>query len=102
VREEINGSPAPNAGRALNYGWRLMEGFLEELPIPALSGTHFYADYCAGFVRSSRYQNGQSTAQTESSLLNPSGNLVTSYGEDAAGELYVVTQGGSLFKFVPN
>ena len=26
AREEINVSLAPNAGRALNYGWRLMEG----------------------------------------------------------------------------
>ena len=28
AREEINVSLAPNAGRALNYGWRLMEEFL--------------------------------------------------------------------------
>ena len=28
AREEINVSPAPNAGRGLNYGWRLMEGTL--------------------------------------------------------------------------
>jgi glucose/arabinose dehydrogenase len=136
-REEINVSPAPNAGRGLNYGWRLMEGFLCFNPIsncdsgnltlpeldyphlsgacsvtggyvyrgsvmPALQGTYFYADYCAGFVRSFRYQNGQPTEQTEWPLLSPPGSFVTSFGEDAAGELYIMTQGGGLFKLIPN
>ena len=142
AREEINVSPALNglnAGRALNYGWRLMEGFLcfnpsfdcntgsppLTLPVldyphdngacavtggyvyrgsamPALQGTYFYGDFCAGFVRSFRYQNGQPTEQTEWPLLSPPGASVTSFGEDEAGELYVMTQGGGLFKFVPN
>ncbi len=137
AREEINVSVAPNAGRALNYGWRLMEGTLcfnpsskcnlggLTLPVldyphlsgacsviggyvyrgsvmPALSGTYFYADFCAGFVRSFRYQNGQPTEQTEWPLLSPPGSFVTSFGEDAAGELYVMTQEGGLFKFIPN
>ena len=136
-REEINVSLAPNAGRGLNYGWRLMEGSLCFNPssncdpgnltlpeldyphlsgacsvtggyvyrgsaVPALSGTYFYADYCAGFVKSFRYQNGQPTEQREWPLLSPPGSFVTSFGEDAAGELYVMTQGGGLFKFVPN
>jgi hypothetical protein len=69
---------------------------------PDLRGTYFYADFCAGFVRSFRYQNGRPTEQTEWPLLSPPGNFVTSFGEDAAGELYVMTQGGGLFKFIPN
>jgi hypothetical protein len=136
AREEINVSLAPNAGRGLNYGWRLMEGTLcfnpssncdsvtltkpeIEYPhlsgacsvtggyvyrgsaVPALSGTYFYADYCAGFVKSFRYQNGQPTEETEWPLLSPSGGSITSFGEDAAGELYLTTQGGGLFKFIP-
>lgn len=67
-----------------------------------LRGTYFYADFCAGFVRSFRYQNGQPIEQTEWSLLSPPGGSVTSFGEDAEGELYVMTQGGGLFKFIPN
>lgn len=137
VREEINVSPVPNAGRGLNYGWRLMEGTLcfnpsnncnsgnltlPEIDYPHLSGacsvtggyvyrgsalrarngTYFYADYCAGFVRSFRYQNGQPTEQTEWPLLSPMGGSITSFGEDAEGELYITTQGGGLFKFIPN
>ena len=67
-----------------------------------LRGTYFYADFCAGFVKSFRYPNGQPTEQTEWPLLSPPGGFVTSFGEDAAGELYVMTQGGGLFKFIPN
>jgi len=70
--------------------------------ILSLRGTYFYGDFCAGFVRSFRYQNGQPTEQTEWPLLSPPGSSVTSFGEDAAGELYVMTQGGGLFKFIPN
>jgi glucose/arabinose dehydrogenase len=70
--------------------------------IPATQGRYFYADFCAGFVRSFRNQNGQPTEQTEWPLLSPPGGFVTSFGEDAAGELYVMTQGGGLFKVVPN
>jgi glucose/arabinose dehydrogenase len=70
--------------------------------IPTLRGTYFYADFCAGFVRSFRYQNGQPTEQTEWPLLSPPGSFVTSFGEDSAGELYVMTQGGGLFKIIPN
>jgi len=70
--------------------------------MPAMQGTYFYADFCAGFVRSFRYQNGQPTEQTEWPLLSPPGGFVTSFGEDAAGELYVMTQGGGLFKVIPN
>ncbi|MGQ0665946.1 MAG: PQQ-dependent sugar dehydrogenase [Nitrospiraceae bacterium] len=135
AREEIDVSPAPNAGRQANYGWRLMEGLLCFNPtancnpggltlpvldyphaggacsvtggyvyrgsaVPALRGTYFYADFCAGFVRSFGFQNGQVTSQLEWPLLSRSS--ITSFGEDAQGELYLMTLGGSLFKIVPN
>jgi glucose/arabinose dehydrogenase len=67
---------------------------------PTRQGTYFYADFCNGFVRSFRYQNGQATDQLEWPLLSRDG--ITSFGEDAQGELYLMTQGGSLFKIVPN
>jgi len=70
--------------------------------MPSLSGTYFYADFCLRFVESFRFQNGQATERTEWPLLNPTGSSITSFGEDALGELYLVTQGGGLFKIVPN
>jgi glucose/arabinose dehydrogenase len=70
--------------------------------MPSLSGTYFYADFCLRFVESFRFQNGQATERTEWPLLNPTGSSITSFGEDALGELYLMTQGGGLFKIVPN
>ena len=68
--------------------------------IPFLQGQYFYADYCAGWVRSLRMENGGVVEQKEWPELE-SGGLVTSFGEDASGELYIVTQQGSVFMIVP-
>jgi len=68
--------------------------------IPALQGTYFYADYCLGFVRSFRFVNGV-TESTDWPMLDPNENI-TSFGQDAAGELYIVTQQNGLYRIVPN
>ena len=77
-------------------------GYVYRGSVTDLRGTYFYGDFCAGFVRSFRYQNGQPIEQTEWPLLSPPGDSITSFGQDAGGELYVMTQGGGLFKFIPN
>jgi hypothetical protein len=69
--------------------------------VPALQGTYFYGDFCARFVRSFRLVNGVATEQASWPALNPGGNI-TSFGEDAAGELYIMTSGGGLFRIVQN
>lgn len=69
--------------------------------IPALSGTYFYGDLCSGFVRSFRYTGGQVMEPHDWPLLAPGGNI-TSFGEDAQGELYLMTGQGGLFRAVPN
>ena len=70
--------------------------------MPSVQGTYFYADFCARFVRSFRYQNGQPREQKEWPLLSPPGGLVSSFGEDASGEMYFMNQQGGLFKLIPN
>ena len=68
---------------------------------PTVTGTYFYGDLCAGFVRSLQMQNG--TLGTENSwplLSPPAGQQLTSFGEDAQGELYIVTQPSGLFRVV--
>jgi glucose/arabinose dehydrogenase len=67
--------------------------------IPGLQGTYFYSDYCQGWVRSFRIEGGLPAGETEWPTLMPGGQ-VTSWGEDASGELYVVTQKGDVFKLV--
>jgi glucose/arabinose dehydrogenase len=68
--------------------------------VPALQGLYFFGDYCSGWVHSFRYQGGAAAELTDWPTLRP-GGAITSFGEDAAGELYVLVQGGSVFKIVP-
>ena len=67
--------------------------------IPAIQGQYFYADFCQGWVRSFEYQNGQAVAQTDWPSLTP-GGTISSFGEDANGELYVVVHSGSVYRIV--
>jgi glucose/arabinose dehydrogenase len=68
--------------------------------IPALQGHYFYADYCGGWVRSFRLVGGQAQDQADWPTLRPGGQVV-SFGQDAAGELYVLSAQGRVAKIVP-
>jgi glucose/arabinose dehydrogenase len=68
--------------------------------IPALQGHYFYADYCRGWVRSFRVQDGQAVENQQWPTLAP-GGAVPSFGQDAAGELYVLSAEGRVFRIVP-
>jgi hypothetical protein len=67
--------------------------------IPTLQGNYFYADFCGGWVQSFRMEGGMAGEETDWPALRPGGQ-VTSFGEDAAGELYLLTEQGSVFKIV--
>ncbi len=68
--------------------------------IPALQGHYFYADFCRGWVRSFRNAGGIVTDEASWPTLSPGGPIL-SFGEDSAGELYVLQAGGGVFKIVP-
>jgi glucose/arabinose dehydrogenase len=68
--------------------------------IPALRGRYFYADYCGGWVRSFLAQGAVATDQRDWPSLRPGGQ-VTSFGEDAGGELYVMTSSGKVYRIAP-
>jgi hypothetical protein len=68
--------------------------------IPDLQGHYFYADFCGGFVRSFRVEGGAAVDEFEWPTLRP-GGTISSFGEDAAGELYVLISEGRVFKIVP-
>jgi glucose/arabinose dehydrogenase len=68
--------------------------------IPTLQGRYFYGDLCQRSVRSFQFSSGQVSEQTSWPTLSPPGPLL-SFGEDAAGELYVLEEGGRVFKIVP-
>jgi glucose/arabinose dehydrogenase len=68
--------------------------------VSALQGHYLYGDYCGGWVRSFRLEGGQAVDAQDRPTLSP-GGLLTSFGEDLAGEVYVLTQGGSVYRIVP-
>jgi glucose/arabinose dehydrogenase len=67
--------------------------------VPALQGLYFYGDFCQGWVHSFRYSGGTATEVTDWPALR-TGSPMTSFGEDAAGELYVMESSGRIFKIV--
>lgn len=67
--------------------------------IPELQGHYFYADYCQGWVRSFRLENGKAVDQHTWPTLAP-GGAVPSFGEDSAGELYVLSADGIAYRVV--
>ena len=68
--------------------------------VPALQGHYFYSDFCAGFVRSFRLENGVAVDQYQWPALAPGANL-PGFGRDAAGELYILGTNGAVYRIVP-
>ncbi|PWT99728.1 MAG: hypothetical protein C5B51_26595 [Terriglobia bacterium] len=126
--EEVDFQPAASHGGE-NYGWNRMEGLHcfqarcsmdgLTLPIaeythdpecsitggfmyhgrvsPGLRGIYLYGDYCSGKIWGIERQG----ANFVSRLLLSSGFLITTFGEDEAGEIYVASQGnGSIYHIV--
>jgi glucose/arabinose dehydrogenase len=127
--EEVNFEPAGSGGR--NYGWNRREGLHAynggERPdgavdpvieygreggactviggfvyrgrrIPGLQGAYLYGDYCAGWVRAARTRDGEVLEQRDLGLEVPG---LSSFGADAAGELYALSLGGDVLRIAP-
>jgi glucose/arabinose dehydrogenase len=75
--------------------------------LPDLHGQYFFSDYCTAFLQTFRLVDGVATDLTDRTAeLAPDGDLdaiasVSSFGEDARGELYITDLGGQVFKLVP-
>lgn len=126
--EEIDVVSAAAAG--VNYGWSIMEadrcavtpdcataglqlpvaqydhahgcsiigGHVYRGSIAALRGHYFYSDYCGGWLES--ISAGTGGAWTRRDWPIPNVGNVLGFGEDAAGELYLTTDGGSVYRIV--
>jgi len=123
--EEVDYLPAGSPGGA-NLGWNIMEGnhpYQGEatdgltLPVteyehgnrcsitggyvyrgqalPAWNGVYFYGDYCSGEILGLVHNADDSW---ESRLLYDTGFLITSFGIDEAGEIYVLDRSGGLYQ----
>jgi glucose/arabinose dehydrogenase len=127
-REEIDFVRAGSRGGE-NFAWDLLEGTLrfegdappDDVPpvfeyptgegcavtggyvyrgqdIPELVGAYVFADFCQGRLEAFRLENGQARGHDE---LGPEVANVASFGEDADGELYVLSLSGPVFRLVP-
>ncbi len=68
--------------------------------IPDLQGVYVFADYCVGDIRGLLARNA--VRLDERSLGIPvDGGQVTSFGEDADGELYVLSAAGPVYRIEP-
>ncbi|MFO7587019.1 MAG: PQQ-dependent sugar dehydrogenase [Gemmatimonadota bacterium] len=66
--------------------------------VQAIRGHYFYSDYCEGWLRSFRYEDGAAVDHRVWEV-GSAGNVV-SFGTDADGELYVVSRSG-IFRLDP-
>ena len=116
-------------GPGRNYGWNVMEGSKcfrptncdtrgLEMPVaeygreggcsvtggyvyrgrrlPTLHGAYLYADFCSGKIWALRHDGA---AVTEQMLVADTGLSISSFGEDASGEVYVLTFEGAVYRF---
>jgi glucose/arabinose dehydrogenase len=123
--EEIDFEPAGSGGR--NYGWNRREGrhpfngggrpdgavdpvieygrddgctviggfVYRGRRIGGLRGAYLYGDYCSGWVRAARTRDGKVLEQRDLGLEVPS---LSSFGTDAAGELYALSLAGGVYR----
>ncbi len=69
--------------------------------LPELAGTYFYADYCTAILRSFRWRADGIRQHWEwKPSLDPDSKLgqISSFGVDHAGELYVLSLGGAVYR----
>lgn len=80
--------------------------------IPDLQGSYFFADYCSNQIWSGKIAGGFLAQVTDRTTeLAPGAGMsitsITSFGEDAAGEIYICKRGsnssntGEVYKIVP-
>ncbi len=102
---------------AHNLGCSITGGYVYRgCDIPDLDGTYFFGDFCSGRIWSFEYDAGTGTVldfTNRTVELQPGGgmaiNTISSFGEDANGEIYICDFGpsfggagdGEIYKIVP-
>jgi glucose/arabinose dehydrogenase len=67
--------------------------------VPGLTGRYLYADYCGDWIRSLAFSDG--SAGTPASVTFDGIGHVLSFGEDSSGELYVLSDNGTVYEAGP-
>jgi glucose/arabinose dehydrogenase len=126
--EEIDYRPRAQISTLANYGWHVYEGrtryastplgpgqlvmpvevyshdegcsvtggyVYRGKAVPAAAGRYFYGDYCSGNIWSLKVDGGRATDVRREPFQVRS---LTSFGVDAAGELYLATGNGQIYE----
>ena len=68
--------------------------------LPQLAGQYVFADYCSGRIWALDAATALSTGSAEPSEYGRLPINPTSFGEDEAGELYLVSEGGQIYRLI--
>jgi glucose/arabinose dehydrogenase len=97
--------PAPGARKPVltkshKDGWCSITGgyVVRDAAVPGLAGRYVYGDYCKGQIRSARLSAGRATGDRAIPGL-PTIQGLDSFGQDASGRVYVVSQSGPVYRF---
>ena len=86
----------PVAVYAHDLGCSITGGFVYRgADLPAMRGRYLYGDYCSGMIWSLRLEDGEAVDVRREEISVPQ---LTSFGEDTDGELYLVSQSGSIYR----
>jgi glucose/arabinose dehydrogenase len=66
--------------------------------LPELAGRYLYSDYCKGYLKSFLYSGSTVTEAKDWNIGNV--GAVLSFGQDAQGELYMLSDNGRVYKIV--
>ncbi len=88
--------PNPDQGRSVVGGY-----VYRGVSMPTLSGTYFFADFFAGWIRSFRLVGDVATDQRDWSTSFGTVNSISGFGEGGDGELYVTSFNGTVYQIVP-
>jgi glucose/arabinose dehydrogenase len=99
----MNGLTLPVLDYGRGVGGSITGGYVYRgCRLPGYHGTYFYGDFISGAIRSFRLQGGQATdARDWSGTIGRDIGNVSSFGQDAEGELYIVDYDGEVFRIVP-
>jgi hypothetical protein len=83
-------------------GCSITGGFVYRgLELPDLHGAYLYSDYCLGELRALAFDRDAGEVVDDATILPDPLDAPISFGQDADGELYVLTQAGRLSRIVP-
>jgi len=66
--------------------------------VPGLAGAYLFTDYCNGTIRAVRAQDG---AVSDERVFDAEGANLVAFGEDAGGEVYVMSLDGPIYRLDP-